>query len=314
MTISHHLRRPWITGLGGCLAGIVLWFAPPTMVARGRGVTLDLLRPGLRLIDEAVASGEARWDSWRASQERQLVQERDAARDEAARLAERWQRLIARQLVVAEALPRTNSGVTTGSPPLFLPALVEARVMGETLSRDWRSGALLDRGWQGGVRESALVLQRRRPLVDLGADDQLSTEDPLVIGSTVVGKIEVVGRWTSTFLPVTDPDFRAAVQLVRLAESGPAWGAAGILHGTGTACRIEGLPLDASVRVGDIVYSAGRDGFLGDPLYYGEVTAATLEPNDREWQITVTPGAQDRTLTHVHVLRAALNPQRLMGN
>ncbi len=194
---------------------------------------------------------------------------------------------------------------------MFTPALVEAAVLGETLAEAWRSGRILDRGWKSGLRESALVLSSHRPLLDLGQAQQISPEDTLLVGQSVVGKVEVVGQWTSTFLPVIDPEYRGRAQLIRQTAAGVAWGAEGLLTGTGQACQLTGITATEAVRVGDLVYTAERDGILSAPLCYGEVTHAELDAQGREWVVTLRPAAQPAPLTRVQVMRAALNPARL---
>ena len=47
------------------------------------------------------------------------------------------------------------------------------------------------------------------------------------------------------------------------------------------------------------------------PLYYGRVVEAKLGDDDREWTILVKPVPLPTQLTTVHVLRMAVNPQRL---
>lgn len=306
---------PFALGTWSLLLGMALWFAPPALVARVRSTLLDGLRPGMLLAERAHSATGDRLAEWRTAELRNLQLQLDAAVDAAAKAETRLRRVVAQRVLQDESIPsQASAAASPGSPPLFLPALVEARVIGETLGRDWRSGLILERGKKDGIREAALVLKSQRPLIDLGEPDQLSIEDPLLIGSTVIGKVDVVGQWTSTFLPVTDPDYRGAAQLVRESEAGPVWGAKGILRGAGAACVLEGIPVDASVRAGDAVYNAGRDGSLDAPLYYGEVATAQLGPDDREWMITVRPAAVPSTVTHVRVLRSALNPQRLWAH
>ncbi|OYW18776.1 MAG: hypothetical protein B7Z55_09985 [Planctomycetales bacterium 12-60-4] len=317
MSAIHKLSTsPLALGMGSLLLGTAFWFAPPTLVARVRGAVLDGLRPGMNWSNRGKSATLACLSAWQSAELRDLQQRLDSALDAAAQSDARLQQVIARKALQAEQPPQVDPATTTarGSPPLFLPAIVEARVIGETLGRHWRSGAVLDEGWQTGIRETALVLKSPRPLIDLGAPDQLTVEDPLLIGNAVIGKIEVVGHWTSTFLPITDPDYRGAAQLVRVSDAGSAWGAKGILRGSHENCVLEGIPIDATVRVGDAVFTAGRDGALEAPLYYGAVESAQLGPNDREWQITVKPAALPSTITHVRVLRAALNPQRLWAH
>ena len=59
------------------------------------------------------------------------------------------------------------------------------------------------------------------------------------------------------------------------------------------------------------MYTAERDGILPTPLYYGQVVDAVLGMDDREWTVYVKPAAVPSQLTRVHVLRTAVNPDRL---
>ena len=128
----------------------------------------------------------------------------------------------------------------------------------------------------------------------------------------MIGKVEHVGRWTSTFQRVTDSRYRGRAQLIRETKSGFVFEAQGILKGQGgPLCKLEGIPAGKSVRVNDAVYTAERDGILPTPLYYGQVVDAVLGMDDREWTVYVKPAAVPSQLTRVHVLRTAVNPDRL---
>lgn len=298
------------------LAGCALWFAPESAVARLRGVTFDLLHPGL----QAGKSVQFRWREWQQSRQSAVVARLEAEVHESQfrqqQQQERIQRLTA-QLAEANERATTVLDAQTSdetTPRLFMPALVDAAVLGETLSKAWREGRVIDGGWKKGLREQALVLASRRPLVDLGQSQQLSPEDTLLVGRTVLGKIETVGRWTSTFIPVTDSDFRGRAQLVRQTEQGPAWGAQGLFRGTGDGCQLDGISAEETVRPGDLVYTAERDGILSAPLVYGTVTKAELDADGREWTIVIEPAPTPSILGQVQVLRAALNPARVWTN
>ncbi len=305
-----------MTAVWVVLAGCALWFAPASAVARIRGATLDALRPGL-LLAQTV---QRQWSVWQQSRrdatlaqlERQLDDHQHATQQQ----QERIQRLTA-QLAQANELAMTTANAQSAdeaTPRLFLPALVDAAVLGETLSKAWRDGRVLDGGWKKGMRENAVVLASRRPLIDIGQSQQLSPEDTLLTGRTVLGKIETVGRWTSTFIPITDDDYRGRAQLVRQTDQGPAWGAQGLIRGTGVACQLDGIAAEETVRPGDLVYTAERDGILSAPLVYGTVINAELDADGREWTITIQPAPSPTTLGTVQVLRAALNPARLWTN
>ena len=168
-----------------------------------------------------------------------------------------------------------------GAPakPLVVPQLLEAAVLGQDSAAAWRAGTLIDRGAADGLRESTLVLEEENPLVDQGADAGLETGQPVYAGRTVVGKIDVVGRWTSTIKPLTDAKFRAKAQLARKTPDGIVFASVGILQGTGdAACQLNLVPATEAVSVGDEVYTNHNDDALPYPLYYGKVLQAELKP------------------------------------
>ncbi len=298
------------------LIGLALWFAPTSAIARIRTITVDLLRPGLSL---SVAT-QQRWIIWQKTRDDEHIVRLQSQIEQLERTTqqqdERAQRLTAQLAAANEAaaLSPTVGSHDESMQRLFTPALVDAAVLGESLSKSWREGRMLDRGWRSGLRESAVVLASRRPLIDIGQSQQLSPEDTLLTGRTVIGKIEAVGQWTSTFIPITDADFRGRAQLLRQTDQGTAWGAQGMIRGTGNGCVLEGIASEETVLIGDLVYTAERDGILSAPLIYGTVMHAELDADGREWTINIRPAPTPTALGTVQVLRAALNPARLWTN
>jgi cell shape-determining protein MreC len=195
---------------------------------------------------------------------------------------------------------------------LIVPSLVEATVLGDVVAEQWRSGLLLDQGRVNGVRESALVVKGRRQLIDIGEDAALSPEDTLLLGRSVIGKVERVGRWTSAILLLTDPRYRGSARLIHEGDAGFEFGAHGVLKGRGEAtCRLEGVASTEKVCEGDGVYSMSRESGVDAPLYYGRVVKAVLEPGEKEWLVEVEPASLPGELKTVQVLRSTLRPSRL---
>ena len=299
---------------GLVLAGVGLHFAPDAASARLRGAIADVMRPGqqaVRVTGDSLREGLLAITSPSVqTQQREVArlrEELDAANARSAVLAARLAEL--RDERTREAtLPFTIQRL----PRLVSPSLIEAAVLGDVLAEQWRSGKLLDRGTANGVRESALVVSSRQPLLDLGQDGELLPEDAVLLGRCVIGKVERVGRWTSTLLLLTDAAYRGRAQLIHAADNGFAWGGRGILKGQGgTLCQLEGIAATESVRVGDGVYTAERDGLVTTPLYYGRVVEATLGPDDREWHVLVEPAPLPNRLNAVQVLRMNVNAERL---
>uniref|UniRef100_A0A7C4LMY6 Cell shape-determining protein MreC n=1 Tax=Schlesneria paludicola TaxID=360056 RepID=A0A7C4LMY6_9PLAN len=314
--MAPRVRTAWLFAAAALLAAAVLWHAPPALARQVQVATLDALRPGCRWWQWLAGTIQ----TWRAARETETIRElrERLAQTEAAcqRQTERVARLSAEIATLRERAAAWQPAYSgTSSERLFIPGLVEAGVLGGGIAAAWRDGRVLDRGWKHGVRESALVLHSRQPLIDLGAAAEISPEDPLLWGQAIIGKVHAVGRWTSTYLSITDVDYRGRAQLLRDSAQGPVWGAQGLLRGDGQGrCRLEGIPIENAVRVGDLVCSAERDGALPLPLFYGRVIAAQPAPGEREWSLIVEPAAQPSCLTHVQVLRAALNPARYWGN
>ena len=296
------------------LTGVGLYFAPDAAVSHVRGAISDAIRPGQVLMRQTIASlfggsSESRSATDNDAVERlndELSLEREKNRVLQTRLAQLTEQYQGEQ-EISESMLRTKR--------LIVPSLTEVAVLGDNLAEQWRSGKLLDQGSKNGIRENELVLSTKkplRPLIDFGEDAELSTEDLMLLGRCVIGKVEHVGRWTSTFQRVTDSRYRGRAQLIRETKSGFVFEAQGILKGQGgPLCKLEGIPAGKSVRVNDAVYTAERDGILPTPLYYGQVVDAVLGMDDREWTVYVKPAAVPSQLTRVHVLRTAVNPDRL---
>ena len=296
------------------LVGVGLSFAPDGVASRLRGAVTDAMRPG----QQAVCATS---DSLREGLASLTSQTARTQQHELARLRRELDDAKSRSVALATQLASMNEerereatlpSTIRRLPRLASVSLIETTVLGEMIAEQWRSGKLLDRGETNGVRESSLVLNSRQSLVDVGQDGELSPEDSVLMGRSVIGKIERVGRWTSTLLLLTDAAYRGRAQLIQEAETGFAFGARGILKGQGGAlCKLEGIAATESVRVGDGVYTADRDGLVSTPLYYGKVVEATLGPDDREWKVLVEPALLPSRLTTVQVLRTSVNSERL---
>ena len=296
------------------LLGVGLYFAPDGMATRLHNAVSDGLRPGQIAVRQSSARVREQVVSMTASSEK-------SHRREVARLQEKLQAEQTRsaaltvQLARASDIQARETGLPSAMrqlPRLASPSLIEAAVMGDVLAEQWRSGRLLDRGESHGVRESSLVVNSRASLIDIGQDGELSPEDALLLGRCVIGKVERVGRWTSTFLLLTDSAYRGRAQLIHQTESGFVFGAKGILKGQGRAlCRLDGISSVDSVNVGDSVFTANRDGVNAAPLYYGKVVEATLGPDAAEWKVLVEPVPLPGQLTTVQILRTTVNTERL---
>ena len=296
------------------LVGAGLYFSPEQVAGRIRTGVSDALRPGqlaARRCVDLIGKETSRLatQSERSSQRKleQLQAKLQNEQSRSAALVLQLARLSDRQAYQDSLPPALRS-----LPPLATESLVDATVLGQTVAEDWRKGRILNQGQAAGVRESELVVKSSRSLIDSGRDAGLSAEDTMLMGRCVIGKIEKVGRWSSTFLLLTDAGYRGRAQLVHQTDSGFVYGSKGILEGLGTShCRLKGIPATDSVTVGDAVYTATGHGPQATPLYYGRVVEATLGQSDREWQVLVEPVPIPNDLSTVQILRISVNSDRL---
>lgn len=302
-----------VIAIGFILGSVLLSVAPDKVSGRAQALVADLCRPGQEV---ARCGGEWLRDTLTATASRTERSRRRELERLRAQLAEQQARTAALQIQLARSAERQQHtsalpAVLRNLPPLTLTSLVPARILGEVAADRWRHAKQLDRGDGDGIEESDLVISGDRSLIDLGQDASLSPEDPLLLGRCVIGKVERVGRWSSTILMLTDAKYRGRAQLVHEAGTGYVFGARGILEGQGTElCRLTGVRSTESVTVGDAVYTTRQDG-ADSPLLYGHVVEARLGESDQEWTVLVRPVALPGELTDVQILRTSIQPERL---
>lgn len=301
-----------------CLTAIAAGFLPSSIVSRVRTVTRDLFAPGVNVAGNLrhAAARQLR-NRFVTDDEHTLTERVTNLQSEVSQLQVRLRREQLAHQKIREAkllaLRRHDSErKPVASPPLIVPQVVEAHVIGEELSSAWRTGRLLDAGRVQGIPESALVLESASALLDQGEDMGLVPDLPVFAGSCVVGKIQHVGRWSSTWVPITDKRFRGRARLARVTTNGLEFGADGVLTGTGQqSCRLTFIKSTEPVSEGDEVYALETPGGFETPLFYGTVTRALLTAGETQWQIEVRPAAELRSLRDVCVVRPQFNLSRL---
>ncbi len=186
---------------------------------------------------------------------------------------------------------------------------LKANVIGrqrEGVARNRR--LLIALGERHGLVGDELILDGEGVLIDQGADADLMTDQLVSLGRSLFGRTVEVGRWTSLVQPITHPDFRTAVRLVRVSEFGTVTGAEGILKGTGAGCEMIEVVGTEPVAVGDLVYTDPLVSPTSVPVYCGRVTQASIAPNDAHWTILVSPAhSVDSIPTELSVLQVELN-------
>lgn len=300
------------------LAAIGLGFAPPGVQSWLRATIRDGFQPGVplaastqksiatQLRQRFVGEDEQHLQSQISNLKSELSQaQKQLRRERLAHQRTRDQKLLALQRHDDQRRP-------IDPPPLIVPQVVEANVLGDELAASWRTGKLLDRGRASGIVEASPVLDANAKLVDQGEDSGLAADLPVFAGSCVVGKLQHVGHWSSTWVPLTDKRFTGRARLACVTAAGLVFGADGVLIGNGqNACRLTKIRATEPVSEGDEVFSLETPGGFETPLFYGTVTRAELAPGATTWEIEVRPAIDPQTARSVSIVRPMVNPKRL---
>lgn len=169
---------------------------------------------------------------------------------------------------------------------------------------------LIALGKQNGLSGNELVLEGEGVLLDQGTKSGLTSDQLVSYGRSLYGRTIAVGPSTTLVQPVSDPEFRTAVQLLRRSKFGTVIGARGILKGNGTDCDLIEVIGTEAVAVGDLVYTDRDVSPTAVPVYCGRVVEASIEPGAPHWTIRVEPVCSPETLPkELTVLRTELHLQ-----
>jgi rod shape-determining protein MreC len=141
-------------------------------------------------------------------------------------------------------------------------------------------------------------------MINKGSDEGVRKNMPVVNTRGLVGKIVEVSSRSSTVQLMTDPGFKASA----LDKRSRVFGI--IESHAGFTLRLENIPLQEDVRVGDLVISSGLGGIFPPGLQIGSITAVesreTFSKKDRSFgifkMIRVNPSVDFSSLEEVFVL------------
>lgn len=306
----------WPAGLL-CLGGLVLAASPASTTAALRSPFRDLLRPGQRILVDV----QQRVRDWQSAPQFQAEEyaELEQVRQDLASAELRARKLLAENATLQQERDTLQAEMRIpiakrGSLPLVVPNLLSANVLSKKTADHLRQAVAIDVGKRDAVDPLAYVLDGEQPLLDQGATTGIEPGQDVYSARNVIGRVDTVGRWTSSIRLITDPEYQALARLARKSDRGMLWGAAGRLEGDGAAhCRLRSIEATQLVSVGDLVFSVQGDGALPHPMFYGRVIEAELRPGAVEWDIRIEPAGNLDALRSVHVLRQSLNPLRMMA-
>jgi rod shape-determining protein MreC len=108
--------------------------------------------------------------------------------------------------------------------------------------------------------------------INVGTDDGVNRNDPILTPSGVIGKIFSVSKNTSIVQLISDSEFRIGIRFIPSGETG-------ILRWKSNHnCEVREVYKNANIKVGDRVVTSGLSDIFPDNLPVGKVTSVS---NDR---------------------------------
>ncbi|MBI2095842.1 MAG: rod shape-determining protein MreC [Candidatus Omnitrophica bacterium] len=127
--------------------------------------------------------------------------------------------------------------------------------------------------------------QNRTLLIDRGTRDGVRPPMFVLSESSLVGKVVEAGPHLAKVLLINDVGSRIGVLVQRTRQMG-------VLTGTLSAeCRVKYLPVESSLREGDIVETSGVAGFFPKGIVVGRVKKIWKEPGQMYQTAEITPYA-----------------------
>jgi rod shape-determining protein MreC len=138
----------------------------------------------------------------------------------------------------------------------------------------------------GHVLRVELDALRRRVLVDRGAADGVTSNEPVIDADGVFGQTTVVGATTAEVIMLSDPNHAIPVQIERN-------GLRTIAVGTGNPdhLMLPYLPRNAEIEVGDHLLTSGLGGVFPPGLPVAIVSEVRRDPSQPLVQVRATPFA-----------------------
>jgi rod shape-determining protein MreC len=133
-------------------------------------------------------------------------------------------------------------------------------------------------------------------VLDVGAQDGVAKNMPLVVSNGLVGKIYYAGKNQSIGHLLLDPNFRVSAKIQRSRVTGiVSWDG-------GEFCSLNEVPKRSDVQMGDSVITSGYGGIFPPGLIIGTVTEITESPRGLFLDVQIKPTVDFEKLEEVFVI------------
>lgn len=139
-------------------------------------------------------------------------------------------------------------------------------------------------------------------VLDVGSQDSVSKNMPIVIADGLVGKIYQVGNSYSLGQVLFDQNFRVSGKVQRSRVNG-------ILNWEqGDYCLLKEVPKRSDVAKGDLVITSGYGEIFPQGLKIGQITEISELPNDLFLHIQLDPAVNFEKLEEVFIIKKKQTP------
>lgn len=137
-------------------------------------------------------------------------------------------------------------------------------------------------------------------VIDVGSKDGIKLNDPVVHKEGLVGYISSLSDNTSTVTTILDPKASVSVTISTINE--PAILKGNLELKANNSLKLEYIPIDAEISIGDMLYSSGLGSIYPASLPVGKVTKVVNNKNDSDRYAIVEPCVNINTLSEVAVI------------
>lgn len=138
----------------------------------------------------------------------------------------------------------------------------------------------------------------RRIVINKGDIDGVFLEQPLLDANGVLGQVINIGAFSSTAMLITDPSHALPVQSLRTGARAIAVGVA-----TGNQLKLEHIPNNADIKIGDILVSSGLGGRFPVGFPVGSITHFEIDPSQPFAKVSAKPSADIEHVREVLLVR-----------
>lgn len=137
-------------------------------------------------------------------------------------------------------------------------------------------------------------------VIDVGSVDGIKLNQPVIHNEGLVGYISNVSENTSVVTTILDPRTSVSVTISTINE--PAILKGNLELKANNNLKLEYIPIDSEISIGDMLYSSGLGSMFPSSLPVGKVTKIVNKKNDSDRYAIVDPFVNIRAISEVSVI------------